>query len=326
MKHKLLRAFYAICLYLGIIRLFYFINRNKQQILVFHHIIPDEMANGSFEQRIVCSTQSHFAWLLAIINKRFHITTALGIPSTAVITFDDGYRAALTAKTELDKYGNKAYFFVPISVVDGGPLWIDYIMGWFAYAPAGRYTVKGFSFDIDSQQSRHMAFSSIVDSLYLSGSYNFEDIIAELESQYSNKYLGQSPDYFGIRFEGLRDDEITLLKNEGHKIAGHSVRHDILSLLSPSALQSDFEQCFAQIGTLYNSTLYAYPFGHKRDVSCLCIKTCSESRFNSAVMNEYVAHATPYSISRLNISGYKTRAEVEAALSGFTRWLKKFLK
>lgn len=101
---------YALFYYLGIISLFYKINRKKQRILVFHHIIPDEYVNTSFEQKIVCTSRSRFEWMMAIVNKRFKVTTELGEPESVVITFDDGYRAALIADEVLAKRANKAYF------------------------------------------------------------------------------------------------------------------------------------------------------------------------------------------------------------------------
>ena len=86
---------YAMLYYIGIIKLFYWLNRKKQRILVFHHIIPDNHFNGSFEQKIVCTLQSHFGWLLSIVNQRYKVITNIGEPGTAIITFDDGYHAAM---------------------------------------------------------------------------------------------------------------------------------------------------------------------------------------------------------------------------------------
>lgn len=111
MLNRKLRPFiYGLCYYLGILSFFYRINRKKQRILVFHHIIPDEYMNNSFEQAIVCTSRSRFDWMMSIVNKRFEVTTELGRSGSVIITFDDGYRAALIADEVLAKRTNNAYF------------------------------------------------------------------------------------------------------------------------------------------------------------------------------------------------------------------------
>lgn len=322
MKKKLLQILYFVCYYLGVIHFFYFLNRRKQCVLVFHHIIPDKYLNNSFEQGIVCTSQSQFRFILTIINKRYEITTEIGKPHTAVITFDDGYRAALIAKDELDKFNNKAIFFLPLSIVGEGPLWIDYIMGWIAYIPDGSYSINDKIYYLNTIESRQKAFSEIIDSLYQPGDYNYQRLINQLEGITAFSGLPISKSYGEIRFKGLANVELENLKKEGHMIGGHSTNHDILSCLSVKDLITDFEDCSKEIGNLYNSYLYAYPFGHERDVSDECINICTHSGFKRALMNEYVNNSSPYKMSRLNVSKFDSRYEIEAKLSGLTQFLK----
>lgn len=325
MRRKLLGLLYFIAYYIGVIFLFYRINQKKQRILVFHHIIPDEYMNNSFEQAIVCTSRSRFDWMMSIVNKRFEVTTELGRPGSAIITFDDGYRAALIADEVLEKRANKAYFFVPVSNVGSlYPLWIDLVMAWFAYVPEGVYLIANRKIQIGDSLSRQRAFSSLIDTLY--GKYDKDAIVNMLKIAYPYEGLSIDPAYFDLRFKGLTEVELLDLKQKGHKIGGHSVRHDILSMLDERELQSDFKVCSEQVGYLYNTDLYAYPYGHKRDVTCRVIKECAQSGFSFAVMNEYNAKASEYSLSRMNISHYHSRFEIEASLSGFTLWLKKWLK
>lgn len=56
------------------------------------------------------------------------------------------------------------------------------------------------------------------------------------------------------------------------------------------------------------------------------MKECSQSVFTLAVMNEYNSEASGFSLSRMNISHYNSRFEIEASLSGFTQWLKNVLR
>ena len=78
MRRKVRKLLFIVLYYLGVVRLFYFLNRNKQRILVFHHIIPDKYLNNSFEQEIVCTSEHRFRWLLGIINKHLEVTLSLG--------------------------------------------------------------------------------------------------------------------------------------------------------------------------------------------------------------------------------------------------------
>lgn len=312
---------YVCCYYLGIIHLFYFINHKKQRILVFHHIIPDKYLNGSFEQDIVCISYSKFAWIMSIVNKRFKVTINLGEPNSAVITFDDGYRAALVANEILEKWNNKAYIFIPLTNVGAGPLWIDQIMAWFAYVPEGIYQIGNIQVNLSDKTNRQIAFSSAINILYQE--YDKENLMDTLDKQYPYKDLPIEKDYFELRFKGLRKDEIDSLKNKGHKFGGHSINHDVLSLLNDKSLFKDFDECSQQIGMLFNTSLYAYPYGHKRDVTPNVIQACKMSSFTHAVLNEYNSKASDYSLSRQNISQYNSRYEIEASLSGLTQAIKK---
>lgn len=315
------RIIYFCCYCLGVIRLFYFINRKKQRVLVFHHIIPDKYINGSFEQDIVCTPCSKFAWIMSIVNRRFKVTTEPGVPGSAVITFDDGYRATLSADEILEKSETRACFFIPIANVGAGPLWIDRMMAWFAYVPEGSYMICGERADLHDPAGRRKAYSSFADGLY-EGKYGKESLVRALDDLYPYERLPIAEEYRDLRFKGLSREEIETLKEKGHKIGGHSVNHDILSLLDEDGLRNDFSVCAAQIGILFNSGLYAYPYGHKRDVSQSVIRACRDSAFAYAFVNEYNPDATDYSLSRLNISHYTSRYEIEASLSGLIRAVK----
>lgn len=326
----LLQVLYSFAYYTGTIALFYRINRKKQRILVFHHIIPDRYVNDSFEQRIVCTPQSKFDWLLSIVCHRLKNSATIGEPGTAIISFDDGYRVALTARETLEKYACKAYFFVPLSIIGNGPLWVDRIMGWFAYVPAGEYRIGEHTYALDDQSGRQTAFSELMDSLYrpIAGSYDPHNIIAQLEAICPFDELPIPEAYRQLRFKGLMHNELQYLTTSGggHLIGGHSIAHDILSLLDWKRLDNDFEACSAEIGNIFNCPVYAYPFGHRRDVSSAAIEACKNSAFEHAVMNEYSPNADSFTLSRINISQYTTRFEIEAALSGFTQWLKDTIR
>ncbi|MDE6237997.1 MAG: polysaccharide deacetylase family protein [Muribaculaceae bacterium] len=322
---KIYLIIYFLAYHTGIIWWFYRLNRSRQRILVFHHILPDHLITDSFEQQFVCSSQSHFERIIDIVNKRLDVTTQIGKPNSAIITIDDGYRSSLIADEVLSKYGNNAYFFLPLFNVDAGPLWNDRIKGWMAYVTPGEYIIAGQTYYLYSQSSRRKAYNAIIDSIY-TNDCNYSPIIEELETICPFDKLNISEDYANLRFRGLTLDEISQLKRNGHKIGAHSINHEVLSLLPSEKLKQDFQYCGAQINKLFNCSLYAYPFGHKRHVSIECVKECASSGFSAAVMNEYVPDETPYTISRMNIIRYTSRYEIDAELSGFKQWLRNILR
>ena len=115
------------------------------------------------------------------------------------------------------------------------------------------------------------------------------------------------------------------MKLSGHKIGAHSISHDILSLLCINDLQNDFKKCSSQIGCIYNTKVYAYPYGHRKDVNRVVTNICSKE-FDAAVMNEYSYDSTNHTLSRINISFYKNYYEIEAHLSGLVIFIKQVRK
>ena len=324
MKRKILIFIYFISYYLGIIHLFYWLNRKKQRVLVFHHIINDSHLNDSFEQKLVCTSKSLFEKQIQIVNHRLNVTTTLNEPNSAIITFDDGYRCALIAEEVLSKYENKAYIFMPINNIGSFmPLWIDHIMAWFAYVPNGVYTILGNKYEISTNVNRRIAFSKIIDNLYIV--YNKNNLLEELNENYPFDSLCIDEDYFSYRFQGLTINEINDLKLKGYKIGAHSINHDILSMLSEKELSEDYDRCIKLYNNIYNTLFYAYPYGHPRDVNDKVIENCRKSGFNHAFMNESNLNSSSHYLSRINISYYHNRYEIEANLSGMVTFVKQKL-
>ena len=230
MKRKILTLIYFISYYLGITHLFYWINRKEQRVLVYHHIIDDSHINGTFEQKLVCTPKSLFEKQIQIVNKRFKVTTILGEPNSAILTFDDGYRCALIAETVLSKYDNLAYIFMPVNNVDSKmPLWIDMIMAWFSYVPEGEYFLNNKKLVFTDNISRRMAFSDTIDYLYTN--YDKCQLLDELNIIYPFKTLNIDKNYYTYRFQGLTIEEIKTFKpkivfvDENNKIS--SIKEEV---------------------------------------------------------------------------------------------------
>ena len=103
----MLAILYFLSYYLGIIRLFYFLNKNRQRIITFHNVIPDILFDNSIHLGVSC-TDKIFEFQIKEIEKRLKITTELGVSNSCIITFDDGYlnQYCIEKRSKQNKYKN----------------------------------------------------------------------------------------------------------------------------------------------------------------------------------------------------------------------------
>jgi len=97
MKRHALKVAYVLAWHIGIIRLFHFLNRNRQLGLTYHNVLPDELFDPDLVHLGVSCSLSTFIVQIEALRKRFAVTTEIGKPGTCMITFDDGYRINLLA-------------------------------------------------------------------------------------------------------------------------------------------------------------------------------------------------------------------------------------
>ena len=295
--------------------------------MVYHHIIPDEYWDEKLHLTVAIK-ESKFRKQLSIIKRHFdYSATKIEQTIPLMITFDDGYNCSVFSSKILDEYGFNGVYFMPISNLDSQkPLWIDEILIWFSYVPDNNYQVGEENICIFSEADRQIAYNRY--SLKFYSNYAPQEYISNLNSAYPMDKIDELlvPTYNKLRFHGLSMIEVNDLKNRGHVIGGHSSKHDILSKLSKTELISDFNACQNLIGSLYNSDIFAYPFGHPRDLSADVIETCANSKFNYAVINDSFSAEDKYQIPRINIAWYNNKYEIHAHLSGYVSYLKKWIK
>ncbi len=144
MKRHALKIAYVLAWHLGIIRLFHFLNRNRQLVLTYHNVLSDELFDPDLVHLGVSCSLSTFIVQIAALRKRFAVTTEIGKPGSCMITFDDGYRNNLMAAEELARRGMSGVFYVPACYFSGERiLWVDRLLLWVSYASAGTYTILG---------------------------------------------------------------------------------------------------------------------------------------------------------------------------------------
>jgi len=324
------RLLYIMTYYLGINRLFYFLNRKKQRVLTYHNVISDVLFDNALHLGVSCS-QSTFHWQIEYLKKRFRFVTEPGIEGSCVITFDDGYQNNFrVARPTLDKFGVMAYFFVPLdSVGNAEPLWVDKALMWVSYVPQGDYTLWDEDFSISGEPSRRALWQAIWERALLSPDFQ-KSLANALEQVFPFADLPVCSAMMQERFEHMDHEQISGLKSAGHLVGAHSLNHLILATLDKSALADDFSKCAKGIGSVYNTEVYSYPFGGEEEVSPPVIEQCEGSEFSMAFMNSEQGHrqrpSSPFAMARMSLPSSTDRFLIDARLSGVEAFLRGMLK
>lgn len=315
---------YLAAYYFGIVSLFYWINKGRQVILVYHNVISDDFFSD-VEDFGLSIRESDFRNQLDIVQKRFPITTDVGKENTCMLTFDDGYLNFFsTVCPILGAQGIKAYFFIPLSVMlNGRILWVDKIILWLSRVPEMCFEVFGRRFCITDENSRRLCkghiLSSIQRNYHLKG-----NIVETLDAIYPYANIEIAENVFKSRYATVSSGQIEVMKRQGHFIGCHSFQHDILGRLNDEELDADFRKCAGQVGKIYNTAMFCYPFGTPREVSRRVIEACEKAGFTAACLNQDTFRGRSiFELERTNISLATSRSEIEAHLSGFVSFLKQ---
>lgn len=309
----------------------YWLNRNRQIIVTYHNILPDRMLDDSLHSW-EAHAESVFAKQLAIILRRFPVTTELGRPGTCMITFDDGYRNnACVAGPLLARAGAAAYFFVPLETAQQGePNWVDKFRLWLGAAPSGTYRIAGCEISLDDSASRHRGAGQlwrIIEADY--GARH--TVLADMNRAAPFETLPIAPELRMLRYDAMSSQELKELAGAGHKIGCHSSAHDILSRLSVDEIEADFAACAAYRGTLYNTDIYAYPFGGAAHLDDRVIAACRSAGFSAALiylpsLGGTALRPGPFTIPRLTLPNTDNSFVIEAKLSGIDLLLKRLAR
>lgn len=324
MKRHILKITYVLAWHLGILRLFYFLNRNRQLVLTYHNVLPDELFDPNLVHLGVSCSLSTFVAQIEAVHRRFAVTTEIGKPGTCMITFDDGYRNNLLAAEELAKRHMTGVFFVPACYFSGERiLWVDRLLLWVSYALAGTYTILGNRVRIDTPGSRQALWARLYAAL-LDDYANKQRLLDELDQIIPFEELRETVGaaIYEQRFVGLDDADLEAMKRQGQKLGCHSWRHDILAKLSEDELDLDFAEC-RKLKSRYNTRLYSYPFGGPPEISASVIAKCKQQGWDAGFANYPTDNRDRFELGRISLDHLNDKYFIEARLSGFETFLKK---
>ncbi len=322
MKQKLLHTFYFFSSYVGLFRLFYYINRRQKIILTYHNIIPDDLFDDSVHLG-VSHRESVFENHIKLINRRFS-------KDKICITFDDGYKNQFEiAPKILENYGLRGVFFITFKlIVDKITLTIDKIMLWLSYVPVGNYQISDMQFNINADNRFEIA-SILYETLLFS--YPLWDTIEnQLNNNFAFDELKVNPHLKKLRFDPMQESDLLELMDRGHTVAAHSWDHKPLATLPIETQRQDFIKCTMYAAKYCNSRSYSYPYGGKEEVSPLTIRLCKEYGFIAAYTNNpsliCQSEDVNFQLPRISLPNHNNYYVLDAKLSGFELFCKAIVK
>lgn len=314
----------------GITSLFYKLNKDRKVILVYHNVIPDKYFKDVINLHWSIK-ESQFRKHLDVIKKRFNVGLNLDNPMELTITFDDGYKNQyLIASKILDEYNMNGYFFYSADLLDEKEiLLIDKILYWLDYVCTGEYESKKYDLvlnieDINSRQNQWKKIRGLIDK-----KVNFEEIYHILDEMYSFKNINVDKKFYDLRFMPIKEYELNIMKDKGHKIGAHSASHNILSNMKNDDLIKDIDRCKILLNKgIYNTKTFCYPFGCVEDVSEEVMNIVKLKGFSNGLscMNDKLKNREygNFFIPRMALPNTDDEDYIDFVLSGAHYFLKKW--
>lgn len=284
---KVKRLIAIIAFYIGLIRLFYWLNRRAKRIITFHNVLPDDMqAVGS----IGCSEgASEFAAKIDILSGRFKFSTDLDDPKTVTLTFDDGTVNEYEIAGEVLKARNiPAILFVAGDIVDASPkdaLITDKILLWNKFAPDSA-VAKVFGVNVP----RDELWVKYVQPAYREDAASRgKNFLARLEETCTVESLYDKlpSEWVRLRMSGVTGEQLNKLRARGWKIGWHTWSHYPLGMLDDTAKRQDLDS-----PREYRDVVLSYPYGDIGAIGETSLKIAQEFGYPCAVSND--PYYSPY--------------------------------
>lgn len=293
MKPVISKLIAFLCYWTGLDSLFYFINRRAKRIITFHNVIPEYLLPQGKRAGLIDSEES-FRMKIRIIKNRFKIGTEINDPTTAAITFDDGFKnqSEIAGRILMEEGGLSAIVFVAGRMINNSDpsnaLLVDRLLHWTQLAPNNTYAlpcdcavVKEFILTEDNRQQiwQDIIWPSFCKDSLSRGEYLWH----ALDSQCPlNQMLAScNPEYVRLRMTGITDIDIAELKEKGWIVGWHTVDHYPLSQLSE-------EEQIKEITTspdYMKNVVFSFPYGELDSVNEVSVGIARSAGYPFAVSN-----------------------------------------
>lgn len=322
----------TVAYFLGINKLFRFLNRKRKKIITYHNIIKDEHFDETLHLAVSIN-ESIFEAQLDYLREKYPISNNLEDEKTITITFDDGY---LNQYEAIKKYliPNKisCYVFCPLELIlKQEPVITDKILFWISYSSISPFNVymDGKELLLQNKTKEHKlnAWKKIYSKIKQSPTSQ-KEIFNQLNAIESfdiiKKYIPS--ELLEERLQPLNREQLNELKHHQILIGAHSINHEILTTFSKQQIKTILLQ-LKKNKELYNTKVFCYPFGGHEEVNSIVIEEIKrQDYFEKALSNinhpitkwEYHDFFMP----RITLSNTKNKKILDFELSGTKYFLK----
>lgn len=248
-------------------------------VLMYHRVLPAELASRSFSHPGIIVTPETFAKHMDFLKRQFrplsldefqqHMESGTPFPEGAcLVTFDDGWADNHEyALPILQEHGMPAVVFVATDYIDSDrPFWQERV-GHLLYQASSRglgqsvLRSRGIALPSPEDDSNlRQAISATVDRLRSDSYENIGDLIERLTQALSATSLADmadTPDRF------MTWQQVRALSEAGVTVASHSSSHRLLTRLNQETVRSEFEKSLEVFQSQLGLKTYAlaYPGG-----------------------------------------------------------------
>lgn len=291
MKSSIVTLIAILCYWLGIDRLFYWLNRNSKRIVTFHNVIPSSLLPQGKKIGLT-DTEETFAMKLREIGKNFYFTTDFCDNKGVTITFDDGYRNQYEVASSL-MGDTKGVIFACGKLYDNvtphEALVVDLLMHWTWLVPKGEYIIDYHTTTLKKiivdDKNRDFTWQKCIWPAFVRdsetkgyGLLKALDAIVSIESLLRKC----SKEYLRLRMTGFTLKELGDIRKKGWLVGWHTHEHFPLSALTE-------DEKLKEIDTLAPDNVkivpLSYPYGELQSVDTECLEITRNAGFPSAVSN-----------------------------------------
>jgi len=145
------------------------------------------------------------------------------------------------------------------------------------------------------------------------------EILAAMSSIHAFPTIREVRDEIRARYVSMTDSELREMKKCGHLIAPHGFDHDILTEMNFETLRAELESINSS--HIYNSRVFAIPFGTQRDYNARTTRILEDFGFDPILANEDIGRIGPVT-GRVNLPDTSNKYVIHSILSGFSTFLR----
>lgn len=293
MQQRLVIFVAFVCYWLGLIHLFYKINRNRKRIITFHNVMPTHILPQG-EKIGLTDTEDEFRMKIREISRMFRVNTDIFDNKSATITFDDGYlnQAKIAGRILTEENNIPAIIFASGKMIDNDrasdALIVDLLMHWVQLAPDGDYNVRCAYCELNlalTPYNRNETWQKIIWPNFIhdveAKGYN---LLLSLDKVFPVSKILSSCDseYLKLRLTGITSQDMHNLESNGWTIGWHTQEHFPLSMLSH---KDKLREISLLAPKQMKRNVFSYPYGEFNSVDKDCLKIVREAGYPCAVSN-----------------------------------------